>query len=83
MAWLCKQLAVARSGFYGAPRVHPDLRVAGLKVGRQRVAWLMRRTDLKAKTRRPFRPCRNPVSWASGVAENQLQQQFKLATLNH
>ncbi len=81
MAWLCKQLSVARSGFYawrqrqhnpgrkalenaaltaqvqevferhrgfyGAPRVHQELRAAGLKVGRHRIARLMRHSDLK------------------------------------
>jgi hypothetical protein len=83
-AWLCRQLGVARSGFYdwrqrqhnpgpraqenaaitaqiqtvfhrhrgfyGAPRVHQKLRAAGLKVGRHRVARLMRRAVLKAQT---------------------------------
>jgi putative transposase len=91
VAWLCKQLGVARSGFYawrqrqqnpgpraqesaaitaqvqtvferhrgfyGAPRVHQELRAAGLKVGRHRIARLMRCSALKAKTRRGFRPC--------------------------
>ena len=110
MAWLCKQLGVARSGFYawrqrqqnpgprvqeneaitaqvqtvfdrhrgfyGAPRVHQELRAAGLKVGRNRIARLMRCSALKAKTRRGFRPCRNNGSKASVVAENLLQQEF-------
>ena len=110
MAWLCRQLGVARSGFYawrqrqqnpghraranavlsaqvqavferhrgfyGAPRIHQELRVTGLKVGRHRVARLMRNAALKAKTRRGFRPCRNSGSKPSGVAENLLQQEF-------
>jgi transposase InsO family protein len=63
-------------GFYGAPRVHQELRAAGLKVGRHRIARLMRCSALKAKTRRGFRPCRNNSSKASGVAENLLQQDF-------
>ena len=75
MAWLCRQLGVARSGFYawqqrlqnpspraqentvitaqvqavferhrgfyGAPRIHQELKATGLKVGRHRVARLM------------------------------------------
>jgi len=116
VAWLCKQLDVARSGFYawrqrqhnpgpralenaaitaqvqtvfdrhrgfyGAPRVHQELRAAGLKVGRHRVARLMRRSELQAKTRRGFRPCRNPGNRASGVAENLLQQEFSPAAPN-
>jgi transposase InsO family protein len=110
VAWLCKQLGVARSGFYawrqrqhnpgprarenaaltaqvqevferhrgfyGAPRVHQELRAAGLKVGRHRIARLMRHSALKAKTRRGFRPCRNTTSKTAGVAENLLQQDF-------
>ena len=63
-------------GFYGAPRVHQEIRAAGLKVGRHRIARLMRCSALRAKTRRGFRPCRNNGSNASGVAENLLQQDF-------
>jgi transposase InsO family protein len=63
-------------GFYGAPRVHQELRAAGLKVGRHRIARLMRHSDLKARTRRGFRPCCNSGSKAAGVAENLLQQDF-------
>jgi transposase InsO family protein len=69
-------------GFYGAPRVHQELRAAGLKVGRHRVARLMRCSALKAKTRRGFRPCRNPGNRASGVAENLLQQESSPAAPN-
>ena len=46
-------------GFYGAPRIHQELRATGRLVGRHRVARLMRRAALKAKARRGFRPCRN------------------------
>jgi transposase InsO family protein len=111
VAWLCRQLGVARSGyyawrqrqeapgkragenarltaeisavfqehrgFYGSPRIHQELAAAGLRVGRHRVARLMRRAELRARTRKPFRPCRNGSSGASGVAENLLQQDFQ------
>ncbi|MCP9803361.1 IS3 family transposase [Cyanobium sp. T1G-Tous] len=63
-------------GFYGPPRIHQELKAAGLKVGRHRIARLMRCSALKAKTRRGFRPCRHNGSKASGVAENLLQQDF-------
>jgi len=116
VAWLCKQLAVARSGFYawrqrqqnpgpraqeneaitaqvqavfdrhrgfyGAPRIHQELRATGRLVGRHRVAWLMRRAALKAKTRRGFRPCSNSSSKAAGVVENLLRQEFSPASPN-
>ncbi|WP_414026895.1 IS3 family transposase [Cyanobium sp. ATX-6F1] len=35
-------------GFYGAPRIHQELRATGRLVGRHRVARLMRRAALKA-----------------------------------
>ena len=69
-------------GFYGAPRVHQELRATGLKVGRHRIARLMRCSALKAKTRRGFRPCRNPGNRASGIAENLLLQEFSPAAPN-
>ena len=106
MAWLCRQLGVARSGFYawrqrqeapgkrasentlltaeieavfqnhrgffGSPRIHQELRASGRRIGRHCVARLMQRSELRARTRKPFKPC----SWASltapGVAENLL-----------
>ena len=82
VAWLCRQLGVAPSGFYGAPRVHQEIRAAGLKVGRHRIARLMRCSALKTKTRRGFRPCRNQGNRASGVAENLLLQEFSPADPN-
>jgi transposase InsO family protein len=54
-------------GFYGAPRVRQEIRPAGPKVGRHRVARLMRCSALKAKTRRGFRPCRNQGNWAGDI----------------
>jgi putative transposase len=62
-------------GFYGSPRIHQELRSAGLPIGRHRVARLMQRAGLRAKTRRGFRPC-SKAGGAAGVAENLLQQDF-------
>jgi putative transposase len=63
-------------GFYGAPRIHQELRAADHKVGRHRVARLMRNAALKAKTLRGFWHCQNTGDSASGVAENLQQQEF-------
>jgi len=64
-------------GFYGSTRIHQELAAAGLLVGRHRVARLMRQAELRARTRKPFRPCHKGRSEASGVAENLLQQDFQ------
>ena len=62
-------------GFYGSPRIHQELRASGRPIGRHRVARLMQRAGLRAKTRRAFRPC-SKASSATCVAENLLEQQF-------
>jgi putative transposase len=62
-------------GFYGSPRIHQELRATGRSIGRHRVARLMQRAGLRAKTRRAFRPC-SKASGANGVAENLLEQDF-------
>ena len=64
-------------GFYGSPRIHQELRAAGHPVGRHRVARLMQRAQLRARTRKPFRPCSRARSGAAGVVENLLQQDFQ------
>jgi putative transposase len=116
VAWLCRQLGVARSGFYawrqrqeapgqraaenaaitaeitavfqehrgfyGSPRIQQELRASGRHVGRHRVARLMHRAQLRARTRKAFRPCSRANRGAVGVAENLLQQAFQLPAPN-
>lgn len=43
-------------GTYGSPRIHEDLKQAGYRVGRKRVARMMRFRALYGRTRRRFRP---------------------------
>lgn len=64
-------------GFYGSPRIHQELRAAGHRLGRHRVARLMRSAQLRARTRKSFRPCSKGSSGAAGVVENLLQQDFQ------
>jgi putative transposase len=44
----------ASRGTYGVPRLHAELRAAGIRVGRKRVARLMRRAGLRGVSRRRF-----------------------------
>lgn len=69
---------------YGSPRVHASLRTEGKRVGRNRVARLMRRHGIQAHRRRQFRkttdsdhafpPAPNLLArqFASAVAPNQV-----------
>jgi putative transposase len=45
----------ASAGTYGSPRIHFSLQAAGFKVGRKRVARLMRKELLKARSARIYR----------------------------
>ena len=88
MAWLCWQLGVARSGYYAwrqrqeAPRKRAgeDTRLTAeiqAVFGDHRVARHMQRADLRARTRKPFRPCSGARRGATGVVENLLRQDFQ------
>jgi hypothetical protein len=52
-------------GFYGSPRIHQELRAAGLLIGRHRVARLMQRAQLRQGAARRSGP-------APGAAEAPL-----------
>jgi transposase InsO family protein len=60
---------------YGSPRVYVDLREAGVRCGRHRVARLMRQHGLVAKQRRKFRATTNSAHHQP-VAANVLDRQF-------
>ena len=62
-------------GFYGSPRIHQELRAGGRPIGRHRVARLMQRAGLRAKTRQAFRHC-GKNSGATSLAKNLLEQDF-------
>lgn len=63
-------------GDYGAPRIHQDLRDDGIRVGKKRVARLMRGDGLVGRVRRPRRVRTTDSTHAYPVAPNLLQRQF-------
>jgi transposase InsO family protein len=59
---------------YGAPRVHAELRHRGQRVGRKRVARLMRKAGLVGRTPRRFR--RTTIPAPSTHLPDLVQRQF-------
>ena len=68
-------------GVYGSPRVHAELVAGGVRVGRHKVARLMRSERLRGCPKRRFRVTtqRDP---AHSVAKNLLKQDFTAKTPN-
>jgi transposase InsO family protein len=71
-----RQVHAASGATYGSPRIHAELVARGVVCSRKRVARLMRTTQLKAKSRRPFRVVTTDSRQAQTVAPNQLARQF-------
>jgi putative transposase len=71
----------ASSGRYGSPRVHAELRASGEKVGRKRVARLMKEAGLAGRTRRRFRKTTDS-NHPFPVAPNVLERDFSTTAPN-
>lgn len=61
-------------GIYGSPRIHRDLREAGIRCGVKRVARLMNQANMKSI--RGYRRPRHISGKPSVASPNRLQQQF-------
>lgn len=64
-------------GIYGSPRIHRDLREAGVPCGKKRVARLMHLAKLQAQ--RGYKRPRYRVGKPPVAAPNRLQRQFTVA----
>ncbi len=64
-------------GIYGSPRVHCDLREAGIACGEKRVARLMRQAQLRSV--RGYKRPRYKVGMPATTAPNLLQREFAVA----
>jgi transposase InsO family protein len=68
-------------GRYGSPRVHAELRERGRRIGRKRVARLMRAAGLRARAHRRFR-CTTDSRHAMAIKGNLLARRFVVSAPN-
>jgi transposase InsO family protein len=76
-----QQVHRASQACYGSPRIHAELRAAGVRCSRKRVARLMREQQLAGKRRRRFRVVTTDARHADPVAPNHLARQFRVAAI--
>jgi putative transposase len=78
---LIRESYAASGRIYGSPRVFLDLREAGERVGRKRVARIMRTQRIRAI--RGYKAPRTVVRMPSAIAPNRLQRQFTVDRPDH
>jgi len=81
LSQLIKEIHEESNREYGSPKIHQELRRRGKRCGRKRVARLMRKDGLKAKTIRKFKANTNS-DHRLPVATNLLNRDFSPAEPN-
>lgn len=81
LSQMIKEIHQESNGEYGSPKIHQELRRRGKHCGRKRVARLMRKDGLKAKTVRKFKATTNS-NHSLPVAANLLDRDFSPAEPN-
>lgn len=71
-----------KKGRYGSPRMHAELISRGEKLGRGRVARLMREAGLRAQRKRPFRVMTTDSKHGFAVAPNIVARNFSASRPN-
>jgi putative transposase len=76
-----KRIYKNKHGRYGSPRIYEEMRKDGKKINKKRIARLMRINKIRAITKRKYKATTNSAHYKP-VAENLLNQKFKVAELN-
>jgi putative transposase len=77
-----QQIWAAKRQTYGSPRIYAELREAGMKLSRKRVARLMQELGLKIKKPKPFKPKTTVSDPKHSFAPNHLARDFQATAPN-
>lgn len=77
-----REIFVESDETYGSPRIHRKLRQEGVRCGRKRVARLMRRDGLQARSKRQRTTQTTDSDHSLPVAPNLLKQDFTATGIN-
>jgi putative transposase len=77
-----RKVHVESRGLYGYPRAHRALLIEGETVSRNTVARLMRKANIRAKTRKRYVPRTTDARHDKPVADNLLERDFAAAAPN-
>src|SRR5258708_23097769 len=67
---------------YGSPRIHAELVAQGKACGRHRIARLMRKNEVRAWRKRPYRVRTTRVDATLPIAPHRLAQSFETTAMN-